>query len=218
MRAVVGAGLAAVLIAAGGGFAAGRAGGSGGGEGADAPEPGSIEAVAAELAEGQARDRAALAEDLAEAGREAHQRMSRVLQQLVVAVPLEGRGTAGRPGADGWETELATASEQVQAVPEGTSEHNVTRGALLGAVELLRGAAADYAATAQLPAAARPAALAAVAERRDAAVAVWQAGAGQLDTLVVEAGEEHVHLFLAPDGDPDSVPLEFQEPEEPHDD
>ncbi len=215
-RALVAAGLAAVVLAAGGGFAAGRAGSSAGAA-SQAPEPGSIEAVAAELAEGQARERAALAQDLTGAARDAHERMGRVLQQLVVAVPLAGAGTAGRPGAAGWQAELAQASAGLSAVPEGTTEHTVTRGALLGAVELLRSAAADYAATAQLPAAQRAAALTDVAARRAAAVALWQAGAGQLDTLVVAAGEEHVHLFLAPDGDPDSVPAEFSEPAEPQD-
>jgi hypothetical protein len=33
--------------------------------------------------------------------------------------------------------------------------------------------------------------------------------------VVVEAGREHVHLFLSPDGDPDAVPLEFREPDAP---
>ena len=30
---------------------------------------------------------------------------------------------------------------------------------------------------------------------------------------VVEAGQEHVHLFLTRSGDPDEVPQEFQEPD-----
>ena len=49
---------------------------------------------------------------------------------------------------------------------------------------------------------------------RDEAVALWQAGAVRLDGLVLDAGGEHTHLFLAADGDPDSVPLEFREPEQ----
>ncbi|WP_340295059.1 hypothetical protein, partial [Aquipuribacter hungaricus] len=85
---------------------------------------------------------------------------------------------------------------------------------LLGAVGLLRSAVEG---TAGLPAEAGPARqeqLARVARDRDAGVALWQAGATRLDGLVLDAGGEHTHLFLAPDGDPRSVPREFQEPDE----
>lgn len=97
-------------------------------------------------------------------------------------------------------------------VQGGTSEQTAIREAFIGAAELLAAAAASYDHASTAPADERKALLATVAQRRDAAVALWQAGAAQLDTLTIESGSGHVHLFLAPDGDPDAVPEEFREP------
>lgn len=97
-------------------------------------------------------------------------------------------------------------------MPEGTSEHTVTRAALLGAVDLLDTALRDLA-TASTSAADDPSA---PTGRRDAAVELWLAGAAQLDSLMIGSGGDHVHLFLTPDGDPRSVPREFADhPDEP---
>lgn len=201
------------VLAAGVGFAVGRAARS------DEPERGSVEAVAAELADGQERDAARLGVELAGAAREAHRRLGPVLRSLAADVPVDEPGSGAVAGAvdtAGWAEEVAQASSALEAVPEGTSEQVVTRGALIGAVDLLAAAVTGWQDAATAPADERPGVVAEVAERRDAAVRLWQAGAAQLDVLTVAAQGEHVHLFLAPDGDPDSVPEEFREPDEAH--
>jgi hypothetical protein len=108
---------------------------------------------------------------------------------------------------------LASAASALEAVKDGTSEQTVTREALIGAAELLQSATAGYKQSITAPADQRDAFAVTVAKRREAAVRLWQAGAGQLDTLTVGSGGGHVHVFLAINGDPEAVPEEFQEPE-----
>lgn len=200
---------------------------AGGGDGA--PEPGSIEAVAAELADGQQQEATALAQELAGAAEIAHGRAGDVLAGLAVLAPTDdGAAAAGDPAdADGeaaadaaggttadaaaWADELEQARSALEATGEGADDHGVTRAALLGSLDLL-GNAVETAGTLPADGTDRGAAVARVARDRDAAVRLWQAGAARLDTLVVAAGGEHIHLFLAPDGDPDAVPEEFREP------
>lgn len=192
---------------------------TGGGEAAAAPEPGSVEAIALELAEGQAQQSTALAGELAAAAEQAHGAAAAVLVGLAAVAPPEGlgaqeadtdAGTADPEGAAGWSTELDRARATLTSTGQGDDDHGVTRAALVGSLDLL-GHAARTAADLPADGPAREAALVQVARDRDAAVELWQAGAARLDTLVVTGGGEHVHLFLAPDGDPDSVPQEFQE-------
>ena len=204
------AAVAAVLIAVASALSAGRAG-----NGNNAPEAGSIKAVAEKLATDQARARAELNAHLAGAAEVAHGHLAQVLQELASAVPVQetiSSNPATISDVDEWNRELALATSALEAVEEGTSEQTVTRGAFIGAAELLQSAAADYGHLMSVPADQREALAETVAERRDAAVRLWQAGAAQLDTLTVESGEGHVHVFLAPDGDPDAIPEEFQEP------
>lgn len=188
-----------------GGLVGALAARSGGAEQAvDAPDPGSIEAVAAELAEGQRQDQAELATGLATAAEQAHDDLGAVLQEMTAAAPLDG-GT-GEPvdpeQAAGWSATLEEARTALDATGSGSDDQAVTRAALLGGVELLR-VAVERAADGS------PAEV--VARDRSAAVALWQAGATRLDSLVIATGGEHIHLFLAEDGDPGSVPQEFQE-------
>ncbi|MDF9279039.1 hypothetical protein P4U43_14720 [Arthrobacter sp. EH-1B-1] len=185
---------------------------------AGSPEAGSIEAIAEQLAAGQERERAELIANLAEAAEEAQGRMAQVLQELAAAVPVqegEGPAPASVSDVDRWNHELALAVSALETVEEGTSEQTVAREAFIGAAQLLLSTAAHYEQLLIAPAEERVALTVTVAEQHDAAVRLWQAGAAQLDTLAVESGGSHVHLFLAPDGDPDAVPAEFREPEEP---
>lgn len=207
------AAVAAVLLAVTAALIAGRAG-----EENNAPEAGSIEAVAAELAKGQARDRADLNSSLAAAAEVAHGHVGQVLRELSSAVSVHEAGSpepAGAGDANEWKREVELAVSALESVEDGTSEQTVAREAFIGAAHLLHSAAADYEHLANGPASEREAHAATVIERRDAAVRLWQSGAAQLDTLTVGSGDGHVHLFLAPDGDPDAVPLEFREPEGP---
>lgn len=177
------------------------------------PEAGSIEAVAAELAKGQAQDRAELNSNLAAAAELAHGRVGQVLQELSFAVSEhETSDSAGAGDTESWKRELAVAISALESVEDGTSEQTVVREAFIGAAHLLQAAADDHEYLVNGPAGEREARAATVIERRDAAVRLWQSGAAQLDTLTVGSGDGHVHLFLAPDGNPDAVPLEFQEP------
>lgn len=215
---------AALVVGAGGGFAVGRTTATDAGAAAEAEEhdhePGSIEAIAEQLAADQARDRAVLSIELAEAARTAHDQLGHVLRAMAAAVPFEGAAATDTPAAPAvtsadaatWATDAREAAEALSGVPEGTAEFNVTREALLGAATLMVDTADDLsrALEAAEPA---PEALEQVAAQREASVRLWQAGAAQLDGLVVDAGQPHIHLFLDPSGDPDAVPLEFQEPD-----
>lgn len=182
----------------------------------DAHEPGSVAAVAEKLASGQAQDRARTTADLAAAADEAHGHMAHVLQELAAAVPLQ-ETTASSPATasdvEGWKRDLDSATTALETVGEGTSEQTIAREAFIGAARLLDSASAGYELVLAAPAVEQEPLAATVAERRDAAVRLWQAGAAQLDTLTIDSGEGHVHLFLAPNGDPDAVPLEFREAE-----
>ncbi|MDQ0871141.1 hypothetical protein QFZ70_003614 [Arthrobacter sp. V1I9] len=195
-------------------FSEGRAGDVG-----NAQEASSIEAVAEKLAAGQATERAELNAHLSSAADVAQGHLARVLQDLALAVPVDptiSSTPASAGDVDKWNRNLASAASALEAVKDGTSEQTVTREALLGAAELLQSAAAGYEHSLTAPADQRDALAVTVGKRREAAVRLWQAGAGQLDTLTVKSGGAHVHVFLALNGDPEAVPEEFQEPETQH--
>jgi hypothetical protein len=186
------------------------------GDGGNAQEASSIEAVAEKLAAGQATERTALNAHLASAAEVAQGHLVRVLQELALAVPVDptiSSTPASVGDVDKWNRTLASAASALEAVKDGTSEQTVTREALIGAAELLQSATAGYKQSITAPADQRDAFAVTVAKRREAAVRLWQAGAGQLDTLTVGSGGGHVHVFLAINGDPEAVPEEFQEPE-----
>lgn len=211
MRLLAIAGGAAVVVAVTGALAAGQAGTE-----QDVPEHGSVQAVAEQLAAQQADDRAELNADLAAAGEEAHAHMAQVLQELASAVPVDGAGSphpASAAEVEAWHHELSLATSALETVEDGTSEQTVAREAFIGAAHLLQAATEGYKQLLTEPAAEREALTVTVSGQREAAVRLWQAGAAQLDTLTVGSGGGHVHLFLAPNGDPDAVPLEFREPE-----
>ncbi|WP_458780332.1 hypothetical protein [Arthrobacter sp. D3-16] len=204
------AAVAAVLLAVAGGLSAGRAGNE-----HNAPDAGSVEAVAEKLAAEQAQARAELNTQLAAAAEIAHGHLMQVLQGLASVMPAYetlSSNPASISGVDEWNRDLALATSALEAVEDGTSEQTVTREALVGAAELLQSAAAAHEQLLSASPDQRGALADIVAERRDAAVRLWQAGAAQLDTLTVSSGEGHVHVFLTPDGDPDAVPEEFREP------
>lgn len=203
-----------ILMAATGGILA--ASGTGDGQAGSAPAPGSVEAIAEQLAKGQAQERAELNIRLAAAAEGAHGHLALVLQGLASAVPLDP-AAAPRPSGvadvDGWKHALELAASALETVPEGTSEQTVALAAFIGATELLESAAASYGQLLAGPAEQHEPLAATVAERREAAVRLWQAGAAQLDTLTIESGGGHVHVFLAPNGNPDDVPAEYREEE-----
>lgn len=217
-RARTGAAIAAaaLLVGAAGGFALGRT--TGGGE--RGAEPGSIEAIAEELTAGQAADRAALSAELARAARTAHDQLGQVLRAMAPVVPVQGAAPADAAApvtaddAATWVADADRAARILSSVPEGTAEFNVTRQALLTSAHMVSDTAEELSSALAAPGLA-PGDVERVAAQRDVAVQLWQAGAEQLDGLVVGAGQEHVHLFLDPSGDPDAVPLEFQEPDAP---
>lgn len=216
-RVLAATGVAGVLIAVTAALAAGQGGDEHGSHEHGSHEHGSVEAVAAELAAGQARDRAELNADLTAAGELAHEQLAQVLREMAAAVPVEGAGSpdpATASDVDRWREDLAVATAALGSVGEGTSEQTVVREAFVGAAHLLQAAAAEYEHLLSVPADEPRPPAATVGERRDAAVRLWQAGAAQLDTLTIESGDGHVHLFLAPNGDPGAVPEEFREPED----
>ncbi|MGJ7442442.1 hypothetical protein [Aquipuribacter sp. MA13-6] len=187
---------------------------AGGDNGSPAPEAGSVEAIAAELAEGQAAASAELNDELAEVAETAHGSVEGVLAGLAQVAPPEGAvpvdaDVEADPAA--LAAEVEQARERLTATGQGADDHGVTRAALIGALDLL--AVAVEAASELPPGGTEPDqdVLARVARDRDAAVDLWQAGATRLDTLVVVGGGEHIHLFVAPDGNPESLPQEFQE-------
>jgi hypothetical protein len=201
----------ALLIAVAGALIAGRAGNE-----PITPEAGSIEAIAEELATGQAEEKTELTADLAAAAEEAQGNLAQVLQELAPAVQLDGSAgpdPAGVDEVDGWKRNVMLASDALSEVQDGTSEQTVAREAFIGAAHLLDSAASGYGDYLAASPEEQTALAATVAERRDAAVRLWQAGAAQLDTLTIASDRGHVHLFLAPSGDPDDVPAEFREPE-----
>ena len=129
-----------------------------------------------------------------------------------VAPPGEAGTAAPADPADvaAWTAALDEAGAALSATGTGSDDHTLTRAGLLASVTLLR-SAVDAASVADPASAAAPAAAEALARDRDEAVVLWEAAAARLDTLVLAGGGEHVHLFLAPDGDPDAVPEEFRE-------
>ncbi|MFC5379802.1 hypothetical protein [Aquipuribacter nitratireducens] len=174
--------------------------------GPPSPEPGSIEAVAAELAEAQREESAVLVADLVDAATIAHGDVEGVLRGLADVAP-PGAATAAAAGSDelaGWRADLGAAREALEATGRGTDDQALTRQAFIGAVELL-----DDAVTAAGDADGEDRA-ATLTAQRTSAVDLWLAAAARLDGLALDAGGEHVHLFLAEDGDRDSVPLEFR--------
>ncbi len=204
------AAVAAVLLAVAGGLSAGRAGNE-----HNAPEASSVEAVAEKLAREQAQARTELNTQLAAAAEVAHGHLMQVLQGLATVKPVHeaiDSTPASLSDVDAWNGGLALATSALEAVEDGTSEQTVTREALMGAAELLQSAVAAHEQLLGASPDQRGAIAEIVAERRDAAVRLWQAGAAQLDTLTVGSGAGHVHVFLAEDGDPDAVPEEFREP------
>ena len=181
-----------------------------------APAPGSVEAIAKELSEGQALEKAEITKDLGMAAETAHGHMARTLEGLAAAVPVEQADSppfADTSDVDAWMRDLSAAATAFETVEEGTSDQSVAKGAFVGAAQLLLTAVEDYNRLPSSPAEDRNLLLGSVAERRDAAVRLWQAGAAQLDTLTIDSGGDHMHVFLAPDGDPDAVPMEFHDAE-----
>ncbi|MER2137164.1 MAG: hypothetical protein ABS909_04805, partial [Arthrobacter sp.] len=172
-----------------------------------APAPGSVEAIAKELSKGQALEKAEITKDLGMAAETAHARMARTLEGLATAVPLEQADSpplADTSDVDTWMRDLSVAATAFETVEEGTSDQSVAQEAFVGAAQLLLTAVQDYNRLSSSPAEDRNLLLVSVAERRDAAVRLWQAEAAQLDTLTIDSGGGHMHVFLAPDGDPDA--------------
>ncbi|MFW7415879.1 hypothetical protein [Demequina sp. SO4-18] len=216
---LVGAVLGAALV----GVLGRQSTGDGAAQASATPEPGSIESIAAELAEGQRQESAVLAEELAAAGEVAHDLLGDVLVGLAAVVPPDDGSGAIDLGAaaqeDGplaeahveeWIAALDQAEDALSATGQGTDDQAVTRAAFLGSVALLRSAVEDVAAAQTSEAGRQQDLLADVGRDRLEAVSLWQAGGARLDSLVLESGGDHIHLFLDPSGDPDSVPEEFR--------
>ncbi|MFW2513469.1 hypothetical protein ACNI3K_06795 [Demequina sp. SO4-13] len=206
----------AVLGAAVVGVLAGQSTGDGAAQASATPEPGSIESIAAELAEGQRQESADLAEELASAGEVAHDLLGDVLVGLAAVVPPDdGSGATdldagAQADVEEWISALDQAEDALSATGQGNDDQAVTRAAFLGSVALLRSAVEDVAAAQASEPGRQQDLLADVGRDRLEAVSLWQAGGARLDSLVLETGGDHIHLFLDPSGDPDAVPEEFQ--------
>lgn len=184
------------------------------GDRAARPDPASMEGIVAMLSEQQREEHAGMTEALAAAAAEAHAGLMPVLAAMAQAMPPEA-GAAVVPAsseeAERWRRVAGQALDGFAGFGTGTTDFNGTLAALRGSVQQVDGAAALYLA-ALSPSGVAPGMVELAATRRNEAVDLWAAGAEMLDGLSVEAGLDHIHLFLPVTGDPDAVPLEFREP------
>lgn len=200
------AALVAVAAAFGAGFYLG--------DRAARPDTSSMEGIVTMLSEQQREEHAGMTETLAAAAVDAHAGLMPVLAAMAAAMPLEAGADAVPASADEaerWRRIAGEALDGFAGFGTGTTDFNGTLAALKGAVRQVDGAAALYLA-ALSPSGMTPDMVELAATRRNEAVDLWAAGAEMLDELSVEAGLDHIHLFLPVTGDPDAVPLEFREP------
>ena len=115
------------------------------------------------------------------------------------APPSAGRPRSTRP------------TRLLPATGTGTDDQTLTRAALVGSVALLRSAVEGVEAAGAGTRRRRGRRSPRAAGTATTPSSCGRPGRARLDSLVLDTGGDHVHLFLAPDGDPDSVPMEFRD-------
>lgn len=97
---------------------------------------------------------------------------------------------------DGWKVVTKKAVDEFANPPSAGTAVNVARGSFSAGVRQLDLAVDAYAEAAKATDAQRPALLAIAARQRDSAVVTWSVGGTQLDSLNVDTGRGHQHVFL----------------------
>lgn len=158
------------------------------------PDPERVAELEAERAE---RDAAQVAE-LTELARTIHAELVPVLEEMNETLPADGADTAAVTGAQvaSWRDATDSAVASFADPPSGSTGHNVARGGLRVAVELLASTVTAVELAREADDDGRAALESQAAELRKQAVRAWAVAATQLDMVNIEAGHGHVHLFL----------------------
>lgn len=171
-----------------------------GGAGGDGEE---VESEADRLrAEFEARD-ARQIERLTSDARRAREDLAPVLEGMSESAPPGKRPSGWLPGAEevsGWQRAAEEAEAAFGEAQSGETGTNVARGSLVSAVNLLQSSATAYERAREMPTGERSEMLEQAASERDIAVRVWSVGATQLDSVNVETGNGHQHVYLPADG------------------
>lgn len=179
----------------------------------EAPSPSGFDVDPARVAELEAAEAERAVENLTAAGelaQSAQERLLPVMDGLYEALPPKEEGEDGGPADGGaaqptpaelgeWRDVVDEVAADVEALPSGSSEHNIVRNGLvlstrllgdtLDVLELADGADGD--------AAGSSARLHVVAgDLRSRAVDAWAVAAVQLDLQHIEADRGHLHAFL----------------------
>ncbi|MDA2807459.1 hypothetical protein [Nocardiopsis suaedae] len=146
--------------------------------------------------------------------RDAHDELLPVVEGLDTALPADGSEPGEAPGGDevdGWADTVDGVAERLSASPSGDTGYNVARGGVRAAVEQLGSSVDVYAAALDAEGGERERLEGVAADLRTQAVRAWAVAATQLDTVAIETGHGHVHIYLpaAPGSgalQPDSAP------------
>jgi hypothetical protein len=171
----------------------------------EAPSTSGFDVDPARVAELEAAEEERAAENLTAAGDlavSAQERLLPVMDGLYEALPVEGAGQDGAgDGAtpptsadlDEWRDVVDEVAGEMEALPTGSSEHNIVRNGLVLSTRLL----GDTLDVLEVAAAEDSARLHDVAgDLRSRAVDAWAVAAVQLDLQHIEADRGHLHAFL----------------------
>ncbi|MFC4563570.1 hypothetical protein ACFO4E_17015 [Nocardiopsis mangrovi] len=187
------------------------------------PPPGPDPERVAELEASEDAQNVTQIGELIDQTRTAHDDLVPVLEGLDTALPAEGAPPSDGPGGDevaDWRSTVDDVAAGFATSPSGDTGHNVARGGLRSAVELLASSVEVYQSAEAADGDQRDRLLELAADLRTQAVRAWSVAATQLDVVAVEAGHGHVHIFLpAQPGSealiPDSAPEGTDAREEP---
>lgn len=168
----------------------------------EAPSAGGFDVDPARVAELEAAEAERAVENLAAAAELAviaQERLLPVMDGLYATLPADeaGEGGATPPTSaelDEWRAVVDEVATETEALPTGSSEHNIVRNGLMLSTRLL----GDTLDVLELAAGAEdPARLYDVAgDLRTRAVDAWAVAAVQLDLQHIEADRGHLHAFL----------------------
>jgi hypothetical protein len=168
---------------------------------AEAPSTSGFDVDPARVAELEAAEEERAAENLTAAGDlavSAQERLLPVMDGLYEALPVEGAGEGGAVPPTSvdlyeWRVVVDEVAADMEALPTGSSEHNIVRNGLVLSTRLL----GDTLDVLELAAAEDSARLHDVAgDLRSRAVDAWAVAAVQLDLQHIEADRGHLHAFL----------------------
>lgn len=167
------------------------------------PEPGSVEAVAAQLRQQEAARNRAETARVTDIARAVHDDVVPVLDAMGAALP-PAEGTPPRPAAAdtvaGWRTEVDQAVGRFGNTPSAATSVTLAHSGLQASVGDLQSAVTAYEVARDADGSQRATLTRLAAELRDRAVDVWSLAAVQLDEANIEYGSGHIHLYLSPDG------------------